>query len=201
MNSPQDSVPSSVSKPEGIPSVEPAMPKPLRIWPAVVLVAALWSAKLIPGLFDANMTLFMVSAFAPALLGIVLVAWWCFFSRATVREKLIGVVGVAAIAATSYLTTHESVRGFGILISVIPWGVTAFAAALILLARWPSLSRISLTLMITLIVVGFWSTVRVDGIWGDFKSTRNWRWTPTVEQQYLESLATADRRERSGGGQ
>ncbi len=165
----------------------------LRIWPAVALVVAIWSAKLIPGLFsEVSMALFMISAFVPALLTVGILIWWCFFSRAPRSEKLWGIVGILVIAVASHLTAHFTVKGYGTVMNIVPWGGTAFAVAMILLARMNT-RRVWLALFATLVAVGFWSTVRVDGIWGDFRSTRNWRWTPTAEALYLESLAAGSK--------
>lgn len=192
MNQEHDPTASEGSTP-GQPSLASSnQARPLRIWPAIVLLATLWAMKLVPGLFEASVPGFMISAFGPVLVAILIILWWLLWSRATGREKLIGAAGIVLIALMSYFTAHETVRGLGIIVSVIPWGFTTFTAALILLARWSS-SRISIALCVTLCVVGFWSLVRVDGIWGDFKSTRNWRWTPTAEDQYLAMLATSDR--------
>ena len=46
--------------------------------------------------------------------------------------------------------------------------------------------------MVALIGFGFWDLVRTDEIRGDFTSSRSWRWQPTSEDLFLESLASSE---------
>ena len=35
------------------------------------------------------------------------------------------------------------------------------------------------------LALGYWDTVRFDGMWGNFKATIHWRWEKTAEQEFL----------------
>ena len=104
------------------------------------------------------------------------------------EERVIGLLATIAIAVASAAFADKSLQGFGTIMFIVPWGITALAAALILGFRLPPMARTSLAIVGTVIGFGFWDLVRNDGVWGDFRSTRSWRWSPTSEDLFLASL-------------
>src|SRR5438552_18346342 len=71
----------------------------LRIWPAVVLLAVLWLAKSLPLFTDElGMWGFMLIAWSPLVCAVGIAIWWLFASRARITERLLGLVGLMAVA-------------------------------------------------------------------------------------------------------
>ena len=178
-------------------SSDPAKPglPPLRLWPALVLLALIWILHNVPAMVgELSPTVFMVAFLGPAACALLILVWWVAGSRASRREKLLGAVGWLALLVVTTLLAHPSVRGFGTIGSAVPWGATAFVVGLVA-ARWLKPDRrTALALLAAALGFGFWTLVRVDGVWGDFSSERTWRWQQTAEDRFL-----AERQERPGG--
>ena len=109
----------------------------------------------------------------------------CAAEREARRIARIG--GVILVVTTTL--ADKTIRGFGTMIYAFPWGMTAFAAALIASARVTSFGRTGFALLAALVGFGFWDLVRTDVILGDFSASRSWRWEPTAEDRFLETLA------------
>ncbi len=162
---------------------------PLRIWPAIALLAVLWGLKSLPLILpNMNMALFMASMMGPILCCLLVVLWWVFLSRASWKERILGAVGLVVIGGATSFFADKSVQGFGIALYAMPIGITAFAATLILLRQRLRIDRTWLALGAALLGFGFWTLIRMDGVWGDFHATRNWRWVPSTEQRFLETM-------------
>ena len=164
--------------------------RPLRVWPAVVLLLVLWGCRLVPELLEAQsmpimMTKFMGPLVAAALVGV----WWLFFSRALWREKIIVLVGVLAILFGANALADKSVQGMGIAIFGVPWGITAFTLGLVFTRALRPTLRCAVALLCALAAFGFWDLVRTDEIWGDFRTARSWRWETTPEERNLAAIA------------
>ena len=101
---------------------------------------------------------------------------------------MIGLLATIAIAVASAAFADKSLQGFGTIMFIVPWGITALAGALILGFRLPPMARTSLAIVAAVIGFGFWDLVRNDGVWGDFRSMCSWRWSPTSEDLFLASL-------------
>jgi len=168
-----------------------AAPGPLRRWPAVLLIAVIWGLKAIPWLFpDESAGLFVLFMFGPLVCAFGLLLWWAFASRATAKERIVGLVGVLAIAAAALALADQSVRSFIVILSFLaPIGFTAFAAALVLLGNLRSTKRTWLALAASVVAFGGWDFVRYDGMTGEYDSAFAWRWSPTAEDEYLARLA------------
>jgi hypothetical protein len=96
--------------------------KPLRLWPGVVAAALQWLVWLVvPAIFPQWGGDAIIGGL---LLGLIIVVWWLFFSRARWPERLGAIVlMIAAVAVTARLV-HESIAdgmmGFMPFIYAIP---------------------------------------------------------------------------------
>lgn len=162
----------------------------LRIWPAASLLVCLWALRIIPGLQpEMSMPIMMARFMGPLACAGLIVLWWLFLSRASLKEKLLGLIGLVAIVTATWFLSDKSIRGFGIMIHAIPWGISGFAVALVCLAGVRSFARTGLALLLALVAFGFWDLVRTDAIWGNFRTSRSWRWESTAEELFVEKLA------------
>ncbi|QEF96416.1 outer membrane biogenesis protein BamB [Stieleria maiorica] len=166
----------------------------LRWWPAVLLLAAMFALRMIPSVMEApGLPLMMLSFMGPAALGILLLFWWCFASRASLREKMVGTAAVILIAAVSIAVLHFSLQGVFAVVLVLPTGLAAFALGLVVMsrnARW----RLPIALLLSLVTFGYWDLRQNEGATGAFRTQLLWRWQPTAEQRYLEELAERQQR-------
>lgn len=161
--------------------------KPLRIWPAIVLIIGMLVAKYLPSLWkDGPAELWMSAAFGPMLLGLVVVLWWLLASRASMVERLLGVLFIGGIAALIIsFGLHPSMRGPATLMVTIPMGTAAFAIGAILFARNLTMRRTVIALLLATLGFGFSMLLRSNGIWGDFEPALGWRWIPSAEEVFM----------------
>jgi outer membrane protein assembly factor BamB len=153
-----------------------------------VFLAGLWASKLIPPLFQEMGAGVILLAFTLPLLFAALVGlWWLAFSRARWWERLAGLAALAIVGTATNLLADTSMRGTGMMFYALPWGVTAMVAALtVLRACRPAVRLAGMTVAVAA-ALGYWDTLRNDGIWGDFHANLNWRWVPSPEDEFLAS--------------
>jgi outer membrane protein assembly factor BamB len=162
------------------------MRKPLRVWPAVAIVAAQVAGYyLLPILMpDAELPMGLIAIMSGALLALL---WWLFFSRAPWLER-IGAVALMAIAVLlTRLGVDPSIAGAGqgflvyiISLPVMMFMLTVWAAATRNLQD--NTRRIALVAAVILGCVPFLVS-RTDGVGGP--NPFHWRWTPTAEERLL----------------
>lgn len=165
--------------------------KPLRLWPGTVaaaLMVILWTA--LPRVFPEVSGLEMV---AMALCGLIILAWWLFFSRAPWIERL-GALAVMAVAlfVVSFLI-HKSISN-GMMGFMLPaFGIPLAALALVLAVsvgrNLSTGSRRAAIAVSILIAAGFFTLIRTGGLSGDGRPDLHWRWTPTPEELLLSRVA------------
>lgn len=161
----------------------------LRVWPAIVLVALMWGVRLLPSMIDnPSRSVVMASFIGPFTCAVLILVWWLFASRARWSERLRGVGGMVLATVVSSLLLDKTMRGYGIMMFVIPWSTTAFAAALIVLGRLRTKARTYAALAAALAIFVYCDLIRNDGVWGDFKSATAWRWVRSPEETFLAEL-------------
>lgn len=170
----------------------PSPEKPLRLWPAIVLLALLFPLKYVPLLLDeVTVPVLMTSFFGVLACSLLILVWWLAGSRASWREKWTGALGIVLLLVGTTVISHPSMQGFGTVGNAIPWGMASFALGTVA-SRWlPNLKRLTVGLLAAFLGFGFWTLVRTDGVWGDFRTERSWRWEQTAEDRYLASRDAA----------
>lgn len=162
--------------------------RPLRWWPALGLVLAMPLVRYVPKLYESpSLPVMMFGLAGPAFLGVLVLIWWCGFSRAPAKERLGGILGFVVIGGGLLACVHSSLQGMGLPVVVIPTGIVGFAVPLVLLANRPRL-RLPVALLMTLLGYGFWTLKQSEGFTGTFDTQLKWRWEPTAEQAYLRDL-------------
>lgn len=166
--------------------------RPLRIWPAVVLLLGMAVARFVPfAIEDAPILLLMVSVFGPVIFGGMLLLWWLTFSLATMKERIVGFIGALLIAVGCVLSLDETMIGPGIMMVVAPLGTAAFGIGAVLLSRWLSFKRTIVVLLIAACGFGYATLLRSEGMWGHFALDLHWRWEPTAEEAMLAERPNA----------
>lgn len=160
----------------------------LRIWIPCVLIALMLVARFVPGMVQNGPALiWMVAAFGPMLLGLLVVLWWLILSRASWKERLAGLVGIIATFAIIFSLLDPSMLGPPIPVITIPMGIGGFAIGVILLSNVLDFRRTHAGLILCFLGAGFSTLLKNDGMWGDFAFGLDWRWTPTPEEQFLSN--------------
>lgn len=163
--------------------------KPLRVWPGVAAVALQW------------LVMFVLPIFAPehggtailggAALGLVMLLWWLFFSRATWAERLgalaLIILGVAVTTRLVHPSIANGMMGFMVYLYSIPVMSLALAAWAVM-SRGVSIERRRVSLAAAILLAcGALLLTRTNGISGAATSDLAWRWTPTAEERLLAS--------------
>ena len=158
----------------------------LRVWPAILLIIGMIVVKYLPVLWKDDVAeVYMAAAFAPLLIGLLIVLWWLLASRASIAERFLGVFCLAAITAVTMAAVHPSMIGPGTMTITVPMGTAAFALGASLFSRMLSVRRTVIALLVAAVSIGFSTLLRYDGVWGDFNPSLNWRWVPSAEDIFL----------------
>ena len=166
---------------------EPAPRKPLRLWPGVVAVALQWLLRFVVPIVAPDAA--MVAVLGGIALGLVVLVWWLFFSRAPWVERVGAIVLIVVALVATKRVVHESIAGgmmgmllFVYAIPVLSLAVVAGAAASRRLARGP---RRAVLIGAILVACGVFTLIRTAGITGASGSEFHWRWTATPEERLL----------------
>ncbi len=163
--------------------------KPLRLWPGFLVAALMLLLKFfIPSMVPDAMPIVTLGG---AVLGLLMLVWWAFFSRATRLERWGGLVLViiGLLAVRPFLHKSIAEGGMGILFPVLALPTIAlalFAAALISLRMDRRKRRIVLAAGI-LIACGAWTLIRTGGVTNEGDSDFFWRWKLSPEEALLKA--------------
>ncbi|MCP4942132.1 MAG: PQQ-binding-like beta-propeller repeat protein [Planctomycetaceae bacterium] len=160
----------------------------IRIWPAVLFLAAMVVAKMLPSMIENGPSqIWMSAAFGPLLGALLVLGWWLLASRARWQERLLGLIGLAVTFGLAAVLLHPTMLGPAVLVLTIPLGVGAFAMGTIVLSRVHSPARTGIALLMAFIGFGYTDLLRAEGMWGDFAFDLHWRWAPDAEDRLLAS--------------
>ncbi len=155
----------------------------LRLWPGVVALVLLWLARFGTKVILPGFTGFSRGMMASMALGLVIVLWWLFFSRARWMDRLGGLLLLVGSLGVAWGLKHESMGPHWLVGYALPVLYLAFVGSLVASRHLPE-SRRRLVVAVTVLLVGAgWSLVRTDGIDGDHDGIYAWRWSETVEQK------------------
>lgn len=170
----------------------------LRWWPAAILIALSVIVRFVPSWTDgSSFPLLLLGFLGPAIFSSAVVFWWLFLSGASLREKGIGIAGLAGIVTITSITMDPSMRGMAMILWTIPVGMAAFAIPLVVASHYPSY-RVWLGLAGAAFGFGAWNLVRSEGVTGDFVVEFKPRWTVPAEQNYLSSRKAGKTEVKSG---
>lgn len=162
----------------------------VRLWPAIAIVIALWAVRLWGHTGEASRAKFFFAFIITPLAATVgLLLWWLLFSRVRWSDRAL-IIGVfAALAAAAVAICGEDFPLMALILYALPVVGSAWVGWLIVSPwmAWPL--RRSLLIGTLTLAFGLFTLLRVDGMDGAFRSTFNWRWTPTPEERLLADLS------------
>ena len=164
--------------------------RPLRLWPGIIIVAAVWAARLAaPAVMPGPLEELMVRGFSSLGGTLAIAIWWLLFSRASQRERW-AIAGVMVAAAIVPLVLgHQSIGVFWLVMYALP--VLCLVLVLSAAAARGLAQRRALMVGAILIAGLPWTGVRIAGINGAGIAEFHWRWEETPEQRLLGSAVDA----------
>jgi len=153
----------------------------------VVIVTLQWTIRFVLPMFISNATAY--SVFGGLLLGLAVVVWWAFFSRAPRFDRWSAVVlMIVALTATSQIihkSISTSMMGLMFVIYSIPVVSLAFVIWAVASGHLSGRSRRTTMVATIFLASGFWVFLRSDGMDGEAHHYFAWRWAKTSEDRLL----------------
>ena len=152
------------------------------MWPALVLVAVIVLCRYVPRFVEgASSQYWMVPIFFPMLASALMLIWWLAGSRATGREKLIGLLGVIVAVTVIVLLSHASMRGLITSYLTLPLGMVGFGVGAYFNRSKQPKQRVSGILLWSVLAMSLTLLLRNEGITGDYVFDLQSRWSPTAD--------------------
>lgn len=168
---------------------ENAVPR-VRLWPGLVIIAALWGVRIWGGSGEGSPgRFFFAFVIAPLIATVGLLLWWLLLSRVRWSDRGL-VVGVyVALAGATVAICGQDFPMMALILYALPVVGSVWVGWLVLSLgmAWPMRRLLLLTSLA--LAFGAFTLLRVDGMDGAFAATFNWRWTPTPEQKLLAELS------------
>lgn len=166
---------------------------PLRVWPALLLLILMAALRFLPGMFGQDSEAApLISAMGPILCSLLLLIWWLTASRATGRERLLGLAGMLAAGGITLAVADSSMQSVAtMLMWTAPMGFAGFVIGAIAVRNRLETKRVGFAVMIAALGFGYSALLRNEGMWGHAKLDLRWRWSPTAEDQLLAEKSTA----------
>lgn len=160
--------------------------QPLRSWPPILFLIGMLLTRFLTRAIEVNSTLMlMVAIFGPMVFGGLILLWWLFASRATVKEKIVGTAVVVLAAIATMFLIDPSMKGPAVMSITVPMGLGVFGLAAVLVSKMLSFKRTVIITVCSVIGFGFSTLVRSDGMWGHYEMDLAWRWTSNAEDSFL----------------
>jgi len=171
--------------------------RPLRTWPALLLVALIFVTRFGPNLLEGGPSSYwMISVFGPMLCCLLLVIWWLAASRATWKERLFGTLGLIGALALAVWLADPTMRGPGTTTLTLPMGMVVFGLGVAVLRERRPAIRTGVALLLALAGFGFTTLLRNEGMTGDYALGIHWRWSQSPEESLLAARKTAAKPDR-----
>ena len=159
----------------------------LRVWPGVSLaIVMLIISYVIPKLIP---NAEILGIFGGLILGLGIIIWWGFFSRAARMERwgaiVLMIVTLIIVSRFNHVSLATGGQGMMYFIYVIPLLTFLFVFWAVVTRNLSDRTR-RISMVLTIILAsGWWLLIRTDGITGDFSPDLKWRWSKTAEEELL----------------
>src|SRR5687767_12086818 len=159
--------------------------KPLRLWPALVIIASQISGVALAPVVSEDPMLVGIGAVVGG--AVLIVLWWLIFSRAPWHERIGALVLMALLAPVTKRVADISIAGAGQGFLVYIMTAPLLAFGLVLWAagtrRFSTGTRRAALVAVLVIACAPILLIRTDGVGGP--NPFHWRWTPTAEEILL----------------
>ncbi|MBL6950760.1 MAG: hypothetical protein ISR57_08975 [Bacteroidales bacterium] len=164
-------------------SGEQTQPKPLRLWPGLIIVILLLLVRYGLPVVGTGELVIMISVFGGILCWLAIVVWWAFFSRARLIERWSAVVlMIVALVGASFIIDESigtGLQGMMFFLYAIPVLSIAFVAWAVVTRHLAGKLRFISMAATILLVCAAWALFRSDGITGNAGANFSWRcWPP-----------------------
>src|SRR5260221_127917 len=171
--------------------------RPLRTWPALLLVALIFVTRFGPNLLEGGPSRYwMISVFGPMLCCLLLLIWWLAASRATWKERLFGALGLIGALALILWLADPTIRGPGTTTLTLPMGMIVFGLGAALLRERRPAIRTGVALLLALAGFGFTTLLPNEGLTGNYVLGLHCRWSQSAEESLLAARKTATKLDR-----
>jgi outer membrane protein assembly factor BamB len=180
----------SDSNPDSIPSPPQAHHKPLRVWPALILVAVIVLCRYVPPFIEgASSQYWFVPMFFPMLASALMLIWWLAGSRATGREKLLGLLGLILAMVAIVMLSHRTMQGMITSYLTLPLGMVGLGLGALIHRNKQPKPRVRGVLLCAVLAMSITLLLRNEGVTGDYVFEIKPRWSSAAG---VESWTASD---------
>ena len=170
---------------------EQVSPKPLRLMPGVIIAILLCLVRILIPIILPNAAPF--GLIGGAVMGLVLIAWWAFFSRGPGFERWTSIaLMIVALAVTSRhidKSLSTSMMGMMFMLYSIPVLSLVFFIWVVISRSFSQTIRQITMIIVILAGSGYWLLLRSSGMDGESRHFFAWRWSKTPEQRLMEATS------------
>jgi len=162
-------------------------PNSLRLWPGILIVAVQWILRFVaPAIYPESLP---IGIFGSLILGLLLLIWWAFFSKAEKKERWGGVALFILALGITPMFLHESLTtgmmGMMFPLYAVPLMSLGFILWAIFNERFTGSMRwISMAAAIFIPAL-FWALIKTGGFTSDLEQDFSWRWSETREDRLV----------------
>jgi outer membrane protein assembly factor BamB len=168
-------------------SADQGSAKPLRLWPGYFICGLMLALVYVAPLFVPDMKI--ISTVSGLLGSILFAAWWIFFSRAKMVERILFLPLLVAIMFVTRFFLDPSIAtgnmGLMFVLNACPLLCIAFLICSVVTKKLSDPARRLSSLAVLIMFSGLWCFLRSDGIDGYGNAFFVWRWLPNAEQVFL----------------
>ncbi|MHC4948826.1 MAG: PQQ-binding-like beta-propeller repeat protein [Planctomycetota bacterium] len=180
-------------------TTDPPTTSPVRLWPAVVLLAVQAGCLVVTVLPQVDNALrFYVMLLGPIACGLLFLGWLLLASRLRWPERAVILLGSAALAAAAVPLVHASVLPI-MFIYGVPLAMLLLAVGLGLGRRRPPAVRSAFALALVAVGWALFGLGRMEGFDGSYRPELAWRWTVSAEESNESRRAGAESRRAEAG--
>ena len=179
-----ESKPVAAGNPYSSPSsAPPAAARPMRVWPAIILIAAYWVLFVANKLIDTTISNhFFTSVGGPGLVFLLFFIWWLTSRGIPFADRLIGFGAMIAGSVLASLASHPSIGWFTVVVYAMPAGLTLWTIWLALGGRRSAfVKRWGAALSLTPLWIGC-CLIRMNGLDSNLQADIHARWTLSPEE-------------------
>jgi outer membrane protein assembly factor BamB len=161
----------------------------LRLWPGLALIVAMWLGWAIASIGEFSPLRFfygMIVAPMVALVGVLV--WWLFASRIRWSDRFLIAGSFVAVAAITIAVSYTDFHPMAMVLYVVPKVLTAWVGWLAVSYFFPWSVRRAVLVLIFAATGALCSSLRIEGMNGEFVAKFSWRWTPKSEDAFLAEL-------------